>query len=138
MMVGGMVSKVPLVSASCFNFVTTIWIVVWEVYEGNVLLITPYAYIIAYPRWGKSQSKWGDKINEVGFSFCEQHKCFCWNFFGVESPNVYVHQLLNANSWPKSFNNKSIQHHGSFKFLNQHQNMWEVGCVLQIIISPPA
>jgi hypothetical protein len=47
-----------------------------------------------------------------------------------------MHQLLNANSWPKSFNNKTIQHLGTFKFLNQHQNMWEVAYALQTIVLP--
>jgi hypothetical protein len=40
------------------------------------------------------------RLKEVGFSFCQQHKCFPWNFFGSESLNVFMHQLLNANSWP--------------------------------------
>jgi hypothetical protein len=77
------------------------------------------------------------RFKEVGFSFCQQHKCFPWNFFGSESFNVFMHQLLNVNSWPKSFNNKTIQNLGTFKFLNQHQNMRKVGCALQIIVLPP-
>ncbi len=55
-------------------------------------LITPYVYIIAYPKRGKSQSKWGDK--ELVLVFVNNTNVFLKKYLVVK-----VLMSLCINCW---------------------------------------
>ncbi len=72
--------------------------------------------------------------SEFGFVFCEQ--CHLHNIFNNES-SIHLHQPLDANSWPKFWNNKNIQCLKTFKFLKKHQNKWETHVFWQQLFFHP-
>jgi hypothetical protein len=74
-------------------------------------------------------------IEEVGFLLFEVVRCL-QNLFGDER-FVHMHKHLDSNARPKFQNNKAIWHLEIFKFLKEHENMWEAIDALNAIVFPP-
>ncbi len=104
MMVGGMTLEVPFLSIACSSSIMTTWIIVQEVWVGNMLLVGPWP-IQEGTNLTQDEVIW---FKEVGFTICEQYTNVLFKIFFDGENFVHVHQLLNLDSCLKSYYNKTL------------------------------